>query len=136
MDRSLSLGQRTNGEPPSLGDTTNAYRNLGEWRTELRRKSPWLDLKAKERQPVAISSRPEHWRADQNGARDRGLQRRNEEAVIAATWRAERGECGIAAEAVADQEFTILRAIKIGEIRGCEGGAHGARALRGARRSS
>ena len=78
MDRSLSLGQRTNGEPPSLGDTTNAYRNLGEWRTELRRKSPWLDLKAKERQPVAISSRPEHWWTGEHGARDGRVGRRGE----------------------------------------------------------
>jgi hypothetical protein len=116
MDRSLSLGQRTNGEPPSLGDTTNAYRNLGEWRAELRRKLPWLDLKAKERQPVSISTRPEHWWASKHRARDGRLQRCNEEAVIATARGTERGECGIAAEAVADQEFTILRAIKIGEI--------------------
>ena len=112
----MSLGQCTNGEPPSLGDTTDADRHLGEWRTELRREVTWLHLKAKERQPVAIGTSPEHRWTGEHRARDRGLQRRNEESVIATTWRAERGERGIATEAVADQEFAILRAIKIAEI--------------------
>jgi hypothetical protein len=117
MDRGVPLRQLSNSEAPSLDDTTNTNRNLAQWRTKLRRESARLYLKAKERQPPATRSRPEHRWAREYGTRDGRLQRRNEESVIAATWRAERGECGIAAEPVADQEFAILGAMKIGEFR-------------------
>ena len=92
MHRRVSLGQRTNSEPPPLGNATNTDGHIGEWRTELRQETAGLHLKAKERQPVAIGARPEHWRTGEHRARDRGLQRRNEESVIATTWRAKGGE--------------------------------------------
>ena len=88
----VSLGQRTNSEPPPLGNATDANRDFVQWRTELWQETAGIHLKAKERQPVVIGSRPEHWRTGEHCARDRGLQRRNEEPVIATTWRAEWGE--------------------------------------------